>query len=444
MMGARSIGRKAMIFSLGATAMYGHALYPLYVALKSRGHPAEEPEDPDAWPSMSVVVSAYREATVIKNKIDELSATGYPGPLEIIVVADDSATARAARRPGVTVLSAGVRLGKCEAVNRGVATANHDIVVLSDANAHLAPGSLRAAARHFRNPAVGAVAGEKRVDDPAGVQGFYWRFESWLKQCESAIGQTIGVVGEMLAFRRNAFRALPPDVAVDDAWLALDITEAGLRVVYEPSAYSVETASPTYSEEWERRTRVVAGNLDMLWRRREALLPGALPVTPQLWGHRLVRSSFGPIAHVMLIGVSVPAARRSWVARLFLAGNVAGAGSLATMIHGGDPPAPVRLAAQVFFLQAVALGGIRRFLRGERPVAWPKPDRAGSFPSHPAIAVEQGAAAAPRTVREQRGPRSRGMIDSRRCAPVRRHCDRFSRSALGVRLSWPGTPRKGS
>ncbi len=114
------------------------------------------------------------------------------------------------------------------------------------------------------------------------------------------------------------------------------------------------------------------------------------------------------------------------------------------MIHGGDPPAPVRLAAQVFFLQAVALGGIRRFLRGERPVAWPKPDRAGSFPSHPAIAVEQGAAAAPRTVREQRGPRSRGMIDNRRCAPVRRHCDRFSRSALGVRLSWPGTPRKGS
>jgi cellulose synthase/poly-beta-1,6-N-acetylglucosamine synthase-like glycosyltransferase len=353
--------------------------------MKSRSRPAEEPDDPETWPSMTALVSAYRETAVIAQKIDELSTAGYPGPLEIIIVADDPATAQAARRPGVTVLSSGVRLGKCEAVNRGVATARHDIVVLSDANAGLAPGALQAAARHFRNPTVGAVAGEKRVDDPAGVQSFYWRFESWLKRCESAIGQTIGVVGEMLAFRRDAFRTLPPDVAVDDAWLALDIAEAGLRVVYEPSAYSVESSSPTYGEEWERRTRVVAGNLDMLWRRRDALVPGALPVTPQLWGHRLVRSSFGPMAHAMLIVISIPAARRSWIARLFLAGNAAGVGSLVTVVRGGNPPAPVRLAAQVFFLQAVALGGIRRFLRGERPTRWPKPERRSPFPARPAV-----------------------------------------------------------
>ncbi|WP_322778368.1 glycosyltransferase family 2 protein [Frankia sp. Cas4] len=430
MMGVRSTGRRVAITGLGATAMYGHALYPLYVALKSRSHRTEEPEDPEVWPSMTVVVSAYREATVIRKKVDELSAAGYPGPLEIIIVADDPATAQAARRPGVTVLSAGVRLGKCEAVNRGVATASHDIVVLSDANAGLAPGSLRAAARHFRNPTVGAVAGEKRVEDPAGGQGFYWKFESWLKQCESAIGQTIGVVGEMLAFRREVFQTLPPDVAVDDAWLALDITEAGLRVVYEPSAYSVETPSATYSEEWERRTRVVAGNLDMLWRRREALVPGALPVTPQLWGHRLVRSSFGPMAHAMLIAVSVPAARHSRIARLFLAGNLAGAGSLLTVIRGGNPPAPLRLAAQVFFLQAVALGGIRRFLKGERPAAWPKPDRVSPLPARPNVVVG-----------EQAGPPAQAEVDNSPFTRIRKYCTIFFRSTPGVRSPWLGNSR---
>nr|MDT0667932.1 hypothetical protein [Micromonospora sp. DSM 115978] len=126
------------------------------------------------------------------------------------------------------------------------------------------------------------------------------------KQCESATGQPSGVVGELLAFRRDAFTDLPADTAVDDAWLAHDILKSGLRVVYEPQAYSIESAEhTTFTEEWDRRTRIVAGNLDMLWRQRDTLTPGALPVTPQLWGHRLVRSSFGPMAHVALVAMSL-------------------------------------------------------------------------------------------------------------------------------------------
>jgi hypothetical protein len=313
--------------------------------------------------------------------------------MEIIVVADDPDTAEASRRPGVRVLSSGERLGKARAVNRGVAAATHDIVVLTDANAVLAPGALRAAARHFTDETVGAVAGEKQVDDPDGAQGFYWKFESWLKRCESATGATIGVVGEMLAFRRSAFRPLPGDTAVDDAWLALDVLEGGLRVVYEPEAYSIEEAAPDYNGEWERRTRIVAGNLDMLWRRRSALVPGALPVTPQLWGHRLVRSSFGPVAHVALVGIAVPAARHSWVARVFLAGNAVGAASTAALLTGRTPPGPTRLVAQVFFLQAVALGGVRRFLARDRPAVWPKPERQAVAGAGSGAGTAVGAAA---------------------------------------------------
>ena len=375
MAGVRALGRGTTVALLGATTLWGHVLYPVYIGLKSRGLAPETPEDPDEWPSVSVVVAAYREAAVIGAKLDELLATDYPGSMEIVVVADDEDTATAARRAGVRVLSSGERLGKARAVNRGVSAATGDIVLLTDANATLAPGAMRAAMRHFGDPTVGAVAGEKQVDDPQGAQGFYWKFESWLKRCESATGATIGVVGEFLAFRREAFRQLPGDTAVDDAWLALDVLESGLRVVYEPAAYSVETSSPTYAEEWERRTRIVAGNLDMMWRRRATMTPGALPVTPQLWGHRVVRSSFGPMAHVALVAMSVPAARHSWTARLFLAGNVVGVASAGALAAGRTPPGPTRLPAQVFFLQAVALGGVRRFLAHDRPAVWPKPER---------------------------------------------------------------------
>lgn len=375
MTGVRAFGKATAVAALGATAVYGHVLYPAYIGYRSRGLVEVEPDEPEVWPGLSVVVSAYRESAVIGTKLDELAGTDYPGPMEIIVVADDPETAEASRRPGVRVLSSGERLGKARAVNRGVAAATHDIVVLSDANAVLAPGAMRAAARHFTDETVGAVAGEKQVDDPAGAQGFYWKFESWLKQRESAMGATIGVVGEMLAFRRKAFRPLPKDTAVDDAWLALDVLESGLRVVYEPDAYSIESSAPDYAQEWERRTRIVAGNLDMLWRRRDALVPGALDVTPQLWGHRLVRSSFGPMTHVALVALSIPAARHSWPARLFLVGNAIGAASAGTLMKGGTPPGPTRFVAQVFFLQAVALGGVRRFLARDRPAIWPKPER---------------------------------------------------------------------
>jgi len=375
MAGVRALGRGASVVLLGAATVYGHVLYPVYIGLKSRGLTTDVPDDPAEWPSVSVVVAAYRESTIIATKLDALMATAYPGQMEIIVVADDEETASSARRAGVRVLATGERLGKARAVNRGVSAATNDIVLLTDANATLAPDAVCAAMRHFADPAVGAVAGEKQVDDPQGAQGFYWRFESWLKQRESATGATIGVVGEFLAFRRSAFRPLPADTAVDDAWLALDLLESGLRVVYEPEAYSVEDPAPSFQEEWERRTRIVAGNLDMMWRRRDLLSPGSLPVTPQLWGHRLVRSSAGPVAHLALIGLSVPAARHSWGARLFLAGNAVGAASAAALAAGRQVPGPTRLVAQVFFLQAVALGGIRRFLAGDRPAVWPKPDR---------------------------------------------------------------------
>ncbi|MBL7487869.1 glycosyltransferase, partial [Frankia sp. AgW1.1] len=375
MAAVRALGRGATVALLGAATVYGHVLYPVYIGLKSRGLTPEVPADPAEWPSVSVVVAAYRESAIIGAKLDDLMAIAYPGPIEIIVVADDEETAAAARRAGVRVLSTGERLGKARAVNRGVSAATNDIVLLTDANATVAPDALCAAMRHFVDPSVGAVAGEKQVEDPQGAQGFYWRFESWLKRCESATGATIGVVGEFLAFRRAAFRPLPADTAVDDAWLALDLLEGGLRVIYEPEAYSVEGPSPSFQDEWERRTRIVAGNLDMMWRRRDTLSPGALPVTPQLWGHRLVRSSVGPVAHVALVALSVPAARHSWTARLFLAGNAAGAASAVALTTGRQLPGPARLFAQVFFLQAVALGGVRRFLSGDRPAVWPKPDR---------------------------------------------------------------------
>jgi biofilm PGA synthesis N-glycosyltransferase PgaC len=251
--------------------------------------------------------------------------------------------------------------------------------VLTDANASLAPGTLSALVRWFSDGGVGAVAGEKRVLEQG--EALYWRFESWLKRRETRLGSTIGLVGELAALRKTACSPLPTDLIVDDLWLALDVNAAGQRIVYEPTAVASENGSRNLGDEWERRTRNVAGALDAIWRRREVLAPGRSPVTAQIWGHRLVRLSAGPVAHLALLAISVAKLRSSRLAAVFCLGHVVGAAAVLRLRRGAELTLPERLLAQTLFLQAVGLRGTVRWLSGERSGIWQKEERASLLPS---------------------------------------------------------------
>jgi hypothetical protein len=367
---------RAGLAVLAATAGFGHVLYPLWLWAKTRTLPERHPPPaPESWPAVSVVVAAHREAGLIAAKVEDLVENGYAGPLEVIIVADDRATADAAgEAPAAKVLAFDRRLGKPEALNRGIAEATGDVVVITDANAKLAPGSLAALVRWFAHDGVAGVAGEKVVLG-AGGEGIYWRFESWLKRQEARSGTTIGLVGELAAFERDRFRPLPRDLAVDDLWLALDLIEGGGNILYEPSARSEEPESPDLGADWRRRTRVVIGTLDVLWRRRSLLVPGSSPATPQLWGHRLVRSSAGPMAHAALLALALRQAPRNPAAATFAGAHAWGATLLLRRLRGQRLGRLEAAVAQVLYLQVVGAAGTVRFLRGERPVFWHKDAR---------------------------------------------------------------------
>jgi poly-beta-1,6-N-acetyl-D-glucosamine synthase len=358
--------------ALAATILWGPLLYPAWLAVRTRIRPLASVTLTDPWPDVSVIVPAYLEADVIAAKVAGVRAQDYPGTVEVLVVADDRGTADAARAAQATVVEPGRRMGKSGALNLGVEAAKHEVIVLTDANAMLADGALSALVEPLRDPTIMAVAGEKRVADAA--EGVYWRFESWLKRKEASTGTTIGLVGELAAVRRRVWRPLPVDVAVDDLWIALDVIENGGRIAYAPEASTIEEAGEGLRSQWERRTRVVSGTLDVLWRRRALLRPGSR-VADQLWGHRLVRSSVGPLAHVVLLLRALRASRTSPVARLFLLGHIGAAVALLRSARGADLSAPERLAAQVLFLQAVGVGGVVRYARRERLAKWPKVSR---------------------------------------------------------------------
>jgi cellulose synthase/poly-beta-1,6-N-acetylglucosamine synthase-like glycosyltransferase len=387
-----------VVGSLVTAATAGHVLYPAWLAWRTRGRRGRVPvarvaAGPEAPPDLTVVVPAYREAGVIAAKIDDLRANGYPGSLEILVVADgDPDTAEAAERAGARTLTGPERLGKSQALNRGFAEATTPVVVISDANNRLEAGALVALVGHFADPAVGAVAGEKLEDGGGGGESLYWRFESWLKEREDRLGTTIGLVGELSAIRAEAWRPIPHDVATDDFWAALDINEQGYRIAYEPRARALDPPAPSLRASWERRIRSVSGALHIMVRRRRQLRPSAGLVAAELWGHRLSRYTVSPVAHLTLLVVAVSKARSSTLARAFLLANVAASVGLVASTRAGEPvpdapdvserAMPLRLlaiasagAGQVMFLQGVALGGMVRYARGDRSTMWSTVER---------------------------------------------------------------------
>jgi cellulose synthase/poly-beta-1,6-N-acetylglucosamine synthase-like glycosyltransferase len=389
------LGMSLAVGTLLAGAGAGHVLYPAWLAWRTRGGrgragPACRPRVSATAPPLTVLVPAYREAGVIGTKVEDLRANGYPGPLDIVVIADgDPETAAAAELAGARALTGPERLGKSQALNRGFGEADTEIVVITDANNRLAPGALAAVVEHFDDPAVGAVAGEKLEDDGGGGESLYWRFESWLKQREDQLGSTIGLIGELSAVRAEAWRPIPPDVAIDDLWAGLDIIEQGYRVAYEPRARALDPAAPSLAAQWERRTRNVSGALHVLARRRQQLRPSAGLVAVELWGHRLTRFTVSPLAHVALLLVAGSKVRTSRLARAFLVANVVACAGLVAGDRVGEAtgdastgPTPRRLlaaavagAGQVMFLQGVALGGMVRYARGDRPTMWSTVER---------------------------------------------------------------------
>ncbi len=394
--------------ALVAAASTGHVLYPAWLAVASRRRrPAPVPE-PAQWPHVTVLVAAYGEAECIAGKVRDVLANGYPGPIDVMVVADaDVETAVRAEQAGATVVTADDRLGKAQAINLGFSKVTAPVVVVSDANNTLSPGAIAALVRHLEDPHVGAVAGEKVEADGAG-EDLYWRFESWLKQREWRLGTTIGLVGELAAIRTDAWRPIPPDIASDDLWTALDLSARGYAIAYEPAAKAFEPPELTIDQQWERRTRNVAGGLHVFMRRRSQLGPSGGIVAAEIWGHRLARYTVAPLAHAALLWVAARRVRTSRLAKLFLVGHAVAFWNLARRVesdaaaaeraaHEAPPPqaredahddgdpgsqgapaspgaqASARLAnalGQAVFLDAVALGGLVRYLRGDRPTRW--------------------------------------------------------------------------
>jgi cellulose synthase/poly-beta-1,6-N-acetylglucosamine synthase-like glycosyltransferase len=257
----------------------------------------------DALPTVSVIVPAYREREALAAKLGSLAELDYPRALlEVIVAVDEDEelvrVARAARRDA-RVLFSPERRGKPAAINRALAEASGDAVLLTDANNVLDRGSLRAAVSHLGDETVWAVAGRRGETGSA-----YARYEDAIRRLESRSGSVAAASGELILVRRERAPRLPEEVVNDDLWILCELVRGGGRVVYEPLLSSEEAPVPEPAE-FARRARITAGRWQLLGELRD--LPAGFAL--RLASHKAGRLALAPLLLIAL-GSSLLLVRR--------------------------------------------------------------------------------------------------------------------------------------
>jgi len=271
------------IFGLSLLAIAStYVVYPLLLVVRNAFRPRQRVMDGHE-PTVSLVISAYNEATVIRQKLQNSLALDYPTEkLEVMLISDasDDGTDSIAQQfagEGVRLCRQEARQGKSAALTRFVPHARGDIVVFSDANSMYEPDAIRKLVRHFRAPDVGYVVGCQKYylptdGTPATSEGLYWRYEQFLKRQESRASSVVGGDGAIYAIRKRLFQPLRTD-DISDFVNPLQIVAIGYRGVHEPHAVCYEAATDSLCGEFRRKARIVNRSVRGLFRVPSVMQP---------------------------------------------------------------------------------------------------------------------------------------------------------------------------
>lgn len=295
---------------------YGILIW-IMVKIKDLIKPLNTSNIPDTnYPEVTILIAAYNEENIIADKINNIHQLDYPKEkLNIRWVTDgssDNTVEKLKSYNNINVLHEPERMGKTAATNRSMPYINSSIVIFTDANAMLNPQSIKEITKLFTDDKVGCVAGEKRVNtdekDSASSsgEGFYWRYESTLKELDSRLYSTVGAAGELYAIRRELYEYIPNDTLLDDFVLSMKIAEKGYKIAYCPKAYATEYSSESMQDEEKRKVRIAAGGLQAVWRLRSLLnifRHGILSF--QYISHRVLRWTIAPLALFLLLPLNI-------------------------------------------------------------------------------------------------------------------------------------------
>ncbi len=368
---------------------YGFILY-MMVRIKRITHPSIKDGGVLFEPAITLVIPCFNEMDILADKIANCKKLDYPSEKLTVVFITDGSTDNSVKLlktwPEIEVLHKDRRAGKTAAENRAMKFVKTPFVIFSDANTMLNTAAVRNIVKHFADDKTGCVSGEKRIisdkadSASAAGEGIYWKYESLLKKLDSELYSAVGAAGELVAFRTSLYRDLPEDTLLDDFMQSMLMAAAGYKIVYEPEAYAVETASTNVMEELKRKVRICAGGWQSINR-----LSGKLSLlkTPLLFfqyvSHRVLRWTITPFLLIAMFILNI------WMGmdgnefyQLLMAAQVIfySAALVGFALENRKLRfKPVFVPYYFCIMNYAVLAGLQRFLSGRQKATWDKAER---------------------------------------------------------------------
>ncbi len=342
-------------------------------------------------PEVTLVVPCFNEAEYIEDKIKNSLLLDYPqNKLKLIFISDgssDDTHERIKKYPTIFALHENERSGKAVAMNRAMKFVTTPIVAFCDANTILNKEAIRELVKHYKDPHVGAVTGEKRIistnkegASTAG-EGIYWKYESLLKKLDSDFYSVVGAAGELMSYRTVLYKELPLDTLLDDLMQSMQIALNGYRVIYEKNAWAAETASANVKEELKRKIRISAGAWQSMLRLGKAFNPfHNFKLFFAFISHRVLRWTLAPFSLLILIIINILLLKSGniiYTTFFFMQIAFYALALLGWYLENKKIKVKVLFVPYYFFIMNLCVFlGLFRFLKGNQSVSWERAKRA--------------------------------------------------------------------
>jgi poly-beta-1,6 N-acetyl-D-glucosamine synthase len=240
---------------------------------------------------VSIIVPAFNESKVLKQSLQSLLDLNYR-KYEIIIVNDGStdntreiAESFVGYRQGkfneikITLINK-ENGGKSTALNTGIKYSNAEFVLCMDGDSQLSPDSLKRAIRHFKNPKIGAVAGNVKVLNRKRLLTDLQALEyieglNMARSAQSFIRAVNIIPGPIGVFRKSAIIEAgfySSDTFAEDADLTLKILAKDWKIYYEPRAISYTEAPSTFQQLLKQRYRWTRGIIQSIRKHKKQLI----------------------------------------------------------------------------------------------------------------------------------------------------------------------------
>ena len=249
--------------------------------------PMKIPPVPEIWPSLTIVLPVRNEEIVLKKKLENLENQEYPiDKIELIVIDSNSHDStleileewESSRKSKFTLstIIMDEYLGKSAAINRILEeTFESDAMVITDADALLAPDSLKRIGRWLSDEKIGAVCGSQKIIETELTEHLlneksYRSFYHDLRIGESSQSSTPIFEGSLAAYRNCLLEGKQIDSTynADDSQLAILIHSAGGRSIMDPELQFFESIPSSTKSAKRRRIRRASGLVHLFTRNR--------------------------------------------------------------------------------------------------------------------------------------------------------------------------------